>query len=64
MYDLVKDEKKDAVVSILVDRLMSGKRPKQTFDSDTQVFEPGVLGSSPEGLVFFKPFYKFCVPVN
>lgn len=49
VYDLVKDEKKDAVVSILVDRLMSGKRPKQTFDSDTQVFEPGVLGSSPEG---------------
>lgn len=42
-----------------MDRLTSGKRVKQNVEGDTQVFEPGMLGQSPDGYVCYYLFILF-----
>jgi len=49
VYHQVKAEVKEQLVSALVERLMTGKRTKQTFEEDTEVFKPGMLGTAPDG---------------
>jgi len=38
-------------VSELVQTLMTGKHKQQKVSADTQVFEEGTIGKTPEGLV-------------
>ena len=52
IYDLVKAEEKEVMVSVLVDRLMSGKRTKQVVEDSTELFKPGSLGTDPDGYAY------------
>ncbi|WAR24092.1 ECM29-like protein [Mya arenaria] len=49
VYEICSTEQKSALVSELVDTLMTGKRKQQTVSADTQVFEEGSIGKTPEG---------------
>ena len=49
VYDQVDQKIKDELVSSLFDRLVSGKRTKLTIDDDTELFQPGTMGSAPDG---------------
>ncbi|XP_065070071.1 proteasome adapter and scaffold protein ECM29-like isoform X2 [Rhopilema esculentum] len=49
IYEQVSEEVKDKLVSQLVERLTTGKRPMQKVDENTQLFRSGQLGSSPDG---------------
>ncbi|XP_023933323.1 proteasome-associated protein ECM29 homolog [Lingula anatina] len=49
VYENSSKERKDELVADLVQTLMTGKRPQQQVTSDTQVFEEGALGKTPDG---------------
>ena len=50
VYEICSTEQKDLLVSELVGTLMTGKRKTtQEVTGDTQVFEEGSLGKTPEG---------------
>eukprot|EP00794_Sanderia_malayensis_P008163 gene8163-9036_t len=49
VYEQVEEEKKDELVSLLVERITTGKRPKTKVDENTELFGRGQLGASPEG---------------
>ncbi|XP_041357221.1 proteasome adapter and scaffold protein ECM29-like [Gigantopelta aegis] len=49
VYEKCTPEQKDSLVSELVDTLMTGKRPQQEVTGETQVFQEGALGKTPEG---------------
>eukprot|EP00112_Aurelia_sp_Birch-Aquarium-sp1_P025455 Seg846.4 transcript_id=Seg846.4/GoldUCD/mRNA.D3Y31 product="Proteasome adapter and scaffold protein ECM29" protein_id=Seg846.4/GoldUCD/D3Y31 len=49
VYEQVGEGTKDELVSLLVERLTTGKRPKQKVDANTEIFEKGNLGSTPDG---------------
>ncbi|WAR24119.1 ECM29-like protein [Mya arenaria] len=49
VYEICSTEQKSALVSELVDTLMTGKRKQQTVSAETQVFEEGSIGKTPEG---------------
>ena len=49
VYEFCTQEQKDMLVADLVDKLMTGKRKQQEVTGDTQVFEEGSIGKTPEG---------------
>ncbi|KAL4235658.1 hypothetical protein ACF0H5_004053 [Mactra antiquata] len=49
VYEICSSEQKEMLVSELVSTLMTGKRKQQTVSADTQVFEEGSLGKTPDG---------------
>lgn len=49
IYQAVKEEDRQEVVELLVDRLTTGKRKKIAFADDSEVFAEGTLGASPDG---------------
>ncbi|XP_046357928.2 proteasome adapter and scaffold protein ECM29-like isoform X1 [Haliotis rufescens] len=49
VYENCTAQQKDMLVSELVNTLMTGKRPKQEVSGETQMFEEGSLGKTPEG---------------
>ena len=49
MYEICSPEQKEVLVSRLVDTLMTGKRQQPKVSGDTQVFEEGSLGKTPDG---------------
>ena len=49
MYEVCSTEQKDKLVSELVGTLMTGKRKTTEVTADTQVFEEGAIGKTPEG---------------
>ena len=49
VYEICSAEQKDLLVSELVGTLMTGKRRTQDVTADTQVFEEGSIGKTPEG---------------
>lgn len=49
VYEICSTEQKDLLVSELVGTLMTGKRKTQEVTGDTQVFEKGSIGKTPEG---------------
>ncbi|XP_022097180.1 proteasome-associated protein ECM29 homolog [Acanthaster planci] len=49
VYEMSTADRKNELVSVLVEALMTGKRAKQTVTGETQVFDEGALGSNPEG---------------
>ncbi|CAI9736898.1 adapter and scaffold ECM29-like [Octopus vulgaris] len=49
VYENCSSEQKDALVSGLVDTLLTGKRSKTVVTGDTEVFSVGSLGKTPEG---------------
>ena len=51
VYEICSAEQKDLLVSELVGTLMTGKRRTQDVTADTQVFEEGSMGKTPEGYV-------------
>ncbi|GAB1605474.1 proteasome adapter and scaffold protein ECM29-like [Argonauta hians] len=49
VYENCSTEQKDALVSQLVDTLITGKRSKMVVTGETQVFSSGSMGKTPEG---------------
>jgi len=49
VYEQVGEETRDQLVSILVERLTTGKRPAQKVDANTELFKGASLGSTPDG---------------
>ncbi|XP_053393707.1 proteasome adapter and scaffold protein ECM29-like [Mercenaria mercenaria] len=49
VYEICSTEQKDVLVSKLVETLMTGKRQQPKVSGDTQVFEEGSLGKTPDG---------------
>lgn len=49
VYEVCTAEQKSSLVSELVDTLMTGKRRQQAVSGDTQVFEEGAIGQTPDG---------------
>ena len=49
VYEVCSTEQKDLLVSELVGTLMTGKRKTTEVTADTQVFEEGAIGKTPEG---------------
>lgn len=49
VYEICSSEQKETLVSELVETLMTGKHKQQKVSADTQVFEEGTIGKTPEG---------------
>ncbi|PIK34535.1 putative proteasome-associated protein ECM29-like [Apostichopus japonicus] len=49
VYDQSDEEGQKELVSVLVDRIVSGKRKKHTLTAESQIFEDGALGQEPGG---------------
>lgn len=49
VYEICSTEQKDMLVSELVGTLMTGKRKAREVSADTEVFEEGAMGKTPEG---------------
>ncbi|XP_071952576.1 proteasome adapter and scaffold protein ECM29-like [Antedon mediterranea] len=49
VYEQSSEEGRKELVTALVDRLMTGKRAKQTVTDDTKLFDEGTLGKNPTG---------------
>ncbi|XP_064625293.1 proteasome adapter and scaffold protein ECM29-like isoform X2 [Lineus longissimus] len=49
VYENCTKEQKDGLVSVLVNTLMSGKRPQTQVTGETKLFQEGSLGKTPEG---------------
>ncbi|XP_033636669.1 proteasome adapter and scaffold protein ECM29-like [Asterias rubens] len=49
VYEQSTPDRRTALVSVLVEALMTGKRAKQTVTEDTKLFSDGSLGSNPSG---------------
>ncbi|XP_033121432.1 proteasome adapter and scaffold protein ECM29-like isoform X2 [Anneissia japonica] len=49
VYEQSSEESRQELVTALVDRLMTGKRAKQTVTDDTKLFDEGALGKNPTG---------------
>ncbi|XP_043916968.1 proteasome adapter and scaffold protein ECM29 [Protopterus annectens] len=49
VYELGSEQDQHELVSTLVDTLMTGKRTKHSVTEETEVFQGGTLGKTPEG---------------
>ncbi|CAG8776578.1 13216_t:CDS:2, partial [Acaulospora morrowiae] len=49
VYELGDQKVKEQLVDSLVSMLGEGKRPKETVENDTQLFDSNVLGQTPDG---------------
>ncbi|XP_064414526.1 proteasome adapter and scaffold protein ECM29 [Latimeria chalumnae] len=49
VYELGSEQDQQELVSALVDTLMTGKRIKHSISGDTEVFQSGSLGTTPDG---------------
>ncbi|EDO42544.1 predicted protein, partial [Nematostella vectensis] len=49
VYELGGEERREELVSLLVDTLTTGRRQARQFSEGDQVFAPGELGKAPEG---------------
>ncbi|CAB4480178.1 ARM repeat-containing protein [Rhizophagus irregularis] len=49
VYELGDQKMKERLVDSLVEMFSEGKRPKETIDRDTQLFDSSTLGQTPDG---------------
>ncbi|GBC07937.1 hypothetical protein RclHR1_00780017 [Rhizophagus clarus] len=49
VYELGDQKMKERLVDSLVEMFSEGKRPKETIDRDTQLFDSNTLGQTPDG---------------
>ncbi|XP_047125888.1 proteasome adapter and scaffold protein ECM29 isoform X1 [Hydra vulgaris] len=49
IYDQIKKESRELLVSALVETLLSGKHSSTKVEKDSEIFKAGVLGKTPDG---------------